>query len=57
MRHTVYLVQGQGHLKCPDSVHVCGDDGDPSVGALGVPEGVAPHEVHLREAREINTVW
>lgn len=56
MRHTVYLVQGQGHLKCPDSVHVCGDDGDPSVGALGVPEGVAPHEVHLREAREINTV-
>lgn len=53
MQCITYLVQSQGHLKGPHSVHVCSDDGDPSVGALGVPESEAPHEVHLGEARQV----
>lgn len=46
----VYLVQSQGHLKGPHSVHVSSDDGDASVAALRVPEAEAPHQVHLKEA-------
>lgn len=53
----IYLVQSQGHLKCPDGVHVRGDDGDPSVSALGVPECVAPHEVHLREVKKMKQFY
>ncbi|CAG5929139.1 unnamed protein product [Menidia menidia] len=47
-----HLVQSQGHLKGPHSVHVGGDDGDPPVAALGVPESEAPHQVHLQGERK-----
>lgn len=50
-------MQSQGHLKGPYSVHVCSDDGDPSVAALGVPEREAPHEIHLERHKEIITAF
>lgn len=53
MQCVTNLVQRQGHLEGPHSVHVCSDDGDPLVAALGVPESEAPHEVHLVEAKTI----
>lgn len=46
-------MQSHGHLKGPNSVHVCSDDGDPSVAALGVPENEAPQQVYLQEDRTI----
>lgn len=49
-------MQSQGHLKSPHSVHVSGDDGDPSVAAFRVPEGEAPHQVHLDKNNRI-LVW
>ena len=45
-----YLGKSFRHLKCPDSVHVRGHDGDPIVGLLGVPEGDLPVQVHVRPA-------
>lgn len=46
-KRTIYLVQSQGHLKRANRVHVCGNDGDPAVAALRVPERESPHQVHL----------
>lgn len=55
----IYLMQSQGHLEGPHGVHVCSDDGDPSVAALRVPESEAPHEVHLvggKDRRDISVL-
>lgn len=46
-RSLINLVQSLGHLEGPHGVHVGGDDGNPSVAALGVPETEAPQQVHL----------
>lgn len=43
-----HLMQGQGHLEGPNSVHVCSDDGDSSVASLGVSEGETPQKIHLK---------
>lgn len=42
-----YLMQGQGHLEGPNSVHVCRNDGDSTVASLGVSEGETPQKIHL----------
>lgn len=53
IRCITYLMQSLGHFKGPHSVHVCSDDGDPTVAALGVPESEASHEVHLENAKTV----
>lgn len=41
-------MQGQGHLKGANRVHVCSDDGDSFVASLGVSEGETPQKIHLK---------
>ena len=47
LRYELYLIQDQSHLEGSNGVHVGRDDRDASVASSGVPEGVAPHQVHL----------
>lgn len=52
----INLVQSLGHLEGPHGVHVGGDDGNPSVAALGVPESEAPQQVHLERRTQQNFI-
>lgn len=44
-----YLCQCLGHVKCPDSVHVRGNDWDSIVAVFGVSENKLAMEVDLEE--------
>lgn len=49
-------MQSQSHLKGPDSVHICSNDGDSFVAPLGVSESETSQKIHLKKQEKNNSI-